>query len=32
MLFLWRRIPAERLDIAGDRNVLARYFTLVPPV
>ncbi|TVL90545.1 maleylpyruvate isomerase family mycothiol-dependent enzyme [Streptomyces sp. SAJ15] len=32
MLFLWRRVPAERLDaVAGDRAVLDRYFTLVPP-
>ena len=33
MLFLWRRIPADRLDaVRGDRDVLDRYFTLVPPV
>ncbi|MEU7859748.1 maleylpyruvate isomerase family mycothiol-dependent enzyme [Nonomuraea sp. NPDC049141] len=32
MLFLWQRVPAERLDVRGDRAVLDRYFTLVPPV
>jgi uncharacterized protein (TIGR03083 family) len=32
MLYLWRRIPAERLDVTGDRDVLDRYFTLVPPL
>jgi uncharacterized protein (TIGR03083 family) len=33
MLFLWRRIGADRLDdVTGDRDVLDRYFTLVPPV
>lgn len=33
MLFLWRRIPADQLDeVKGDRGVLDRYFTLVPPV
>jgi uncharacterized protein (TIGR03083 family) len=33
MLFLWQRIPADRLDeVRGDRGVLDRYFTLVPPV
>ncbi|MGW7362522.1 maleylpyruvate isomerase family mycothiol-dependent enzyme [Streptomyces sp. NPDC054841] len=32
MLFLWHRIPADRLDeVTGDRGVLDRYFTLVPP-
>ncbi|MFI1396088.1 maleylpyruvate isomerase family mycothiol-dependent enzyme [Streptomyces sp. NPDC020681] len=32
MLFLWHRIPADRLDeVTGDRDVLDRYFTLVPP-
>jgi uncharacterized protein (TIGR03083 family) len=32
MLFLWHRIPADSLDEAvGDRGVLDRYFTLVPP-
>jgi hypothetical protein len=24
--------PSERLDVRGDRAVLDRYFTLVPPV
>ncbi|WP_219466745.1 hypothetical protein [Nonomuraea rhizosphaerae] len=32
MLFLWRRLPAGRLGVRGDREVLDRYFTLVPPV
>nr|BFE86052.1 hypothetical protein GCM10020093_086530 [Planobispora longispora] len=32
MLFLWRRLPAEHLDVSGDEAVLDRYFTLVPPV
>jgi uncharacterized protein (TIGR03083 family) len=33
MLFLWNRIPADQLDeVKGDRDVLDRYFTLVPPV
>lgn len=32
MLFLWQRIPAERLDVNGDKAVLDRYFSLVPPV
>jgi uncharacterized protein (TIGR03083 family) len=32
MLFLWHRVPYERLDVHGDRTVLDRYFTLVPPV
>jgi uncharacterized protein (TIGR03083 family) len=32
MLFLWRRIPADRLDVRGDRSLLDSYFTLVPPV
>ncbi|MGW2189259.1 maleylpyruvate isomerase family mycothiol-dependent enzyme [Streptomyces sp. NPDC001719] len=31
MLFLWGRIPADRLDVTGDRGVLDRYFALVPP-
>lgn len=31
-LFVWRRIPADRLAVRGDRDVLDRYFTLVPPV
>ncbi len=33
MLFLWQRLPADRLDkVTGDQAVLDRYFTLVPPV
>jgi hypothetical protein len=32
MLFLWQRIPADGLDVRGDRAILDRYFTLVPPV
>ncbi|QKV96696.1 maleylpyruvate isomerase family mycothiol-dependent enzyme [Streptomyces sp. NA02950] len=33
MLFLWQRVPADRLaSVTGDRAVLDRYFTLVPPV
>lgn len=30
-LFLWHRIPADRLEILGDRALLDRYFELVPP-
>lgn len=32
MLFLWQRIPADGLEVRGDRDVLDRYFILVPPV
>ncbi|REF00834.1 uncharacterized protein (TIGR03083 family) [Thermomonospora umbrina] len=32
LLFLWQRIPADRLRVRGDRGVLDRYFTLVPAV
>ncbi|MFJ1704732.1 maleylpyruvate isomerase family mycothiol-dependent enzyme [Kitasatospora sp. NPDC088346] len=32
MLFLWGRLPADRLAVTGDRAALDRYFTLVPPV
>ncbi|MET7328514.1 maleylpyruvate isomerase family mycothiol-dependent enzyme [Nonomuraea sp. NPDC005650] len=32
MLFLWRRIPADGLDVRGDKSMLDRYFALVPPV
>ncbi len=32
MLFLWHRIPADRLDLTGDREVLDRFFVLVPPM
>ncbi|RBQ21847.1 hypothetical protein DP939_03990 [Spongiactinospora rosea] len=31
-LYLWGRVPADRLQISGDKDVLDRYFTLVPPV
>ncbi|MGW7518202.1 maleylpyruvate isomerase family mycothiol-dependent enzyme [Streptomyces sp. NPDC054796] len=32
MLFLWERLPADRLDgVRGDRALLERYFALVPP-
>ncbi|MEV0380590.1 maleylpyruvate isomerase family mycothiol-dependent enzyme [Nonomuraea sp. NPDC050643] len=32
MLFLWHRIPADGLDIQGDKTLLDRYFVLVPPI
>ncbi|MET7711682.1 hypothetical protein [Streptomyces sp. NPDC005407] len=32
MLFLWGRIPADRLQVNGDAEVLDRYGALVPPV
>jgi uncharacterized protein (TIGR03083 family) len=33
MLFLWQRLPADRLDgVRGDPAMADRYFTLVPPV
>ncbi|MFC4122145.1 maleylpyruvate isomerase family mycothiol-dependent enzyme [Nonomuraea zeae] len=32
MLFLWRRIPADTLEVRGDRDTLDRYFVLVPPL
>jgi hypothetical protein len=33
MLFLWGRIPADRLaDVRGNRDATGRYFALVPPV
>ncbi|NUW39031.1 maleylpyruvate isomerase N-terminal domain-containing protein [Nonomuraea rhodomycinica] len=32
MLYLWRRIPADRLEVRGDPRLLERYFVLVPPV
>ncbi|NUW34257.1 maleylpyruvate isomerase family mycothiol-dependent enzyme [Nonomuraea sp. SMC257] len=32
MLYLWRRIPADRLEVRGDPEFLERYFVLVPPV
>lgn len=30
LLFLWRRIPAERLDVFGDAALVKRYFELLP--
>lgn len=30
-LFLWQRIPAERLEVFGDAALLDRYFELAPP-
>ncbi|MGP9022692.1 maleylpyruvate isomerase family mycothiol-dependent enzyme [Streptomyces sp. BR1] len=32
MLFLWQRVPADHLEVRGDRSLLDRYFTLVPPL
>ncbi|SEG99184.1 TIGR03083 family protein [Nonomuraea solani] len=32
MLFLWHRLPADELDVRGDKALLDRYFVLVPPV
>ncbi|MFE9429119.1 maleylpyruvate isomerase family mycothiol-dependent enzyme [Kitasatospora sp. NPDC006697] len=32
VLFLWGRLPADRLEVRGDEAVLARYFTLVPQI
>ncbi|WP_020672773.1 maleylpyruvate isomerase family mycothiol-dependent enzyme [Amycolatopsis nigrescens] len=32
LLYLWHRVPADRLEVRGDRSVLDRYFTLVPPM
>ncbi|HEX4813516.1 MAG TPA: hypothetical protein VFV66_12280, partial [Nonomuraea sp.] len=32
VLFLWRRIPADRLGVRGDKSLLDRYFALVPPL
>ncbi|WP_344580326.1 maleylpyruvate isomerase family mycothiol-dependent enzyme [Nonomuraea roseoviolacea] len=32
MLYLWRRIPEDRLEVRGDPRLLDRYFVLVPPV
>ena len=31
LLFLWHRIPADRLEVFGDAALLARFFELVPP-
>lgn len=30
-LFLWRRLPADRLEVFGDADLLSRYFELAPP-
>jgi len=30
LLFLWRRIPADRLDVVGDKALLDRFFELAP--
>lgn len=30
-LFLWQRLPVDRLDVRGDAALLDRYFALVPP-
>lgn len=32
MLFLWHRIPPDRLHVTGDSSLLERYFELAPPV
>ncbi|MGW1867140.1 maleylpyruvate isomerase family mycothiol-dependent enzyme [Streptomyces mauvecolor] len=32
MLFLWRRIPSDGLEVRGDAALLERYFKLVPPL
>ncbi|MFI6539018.1 maleylpyruvate isomerase family mycothiol-dependent enzyme [Nonomuraea sp. NPDC050547] len=32
MLFLWQRIPADRLAVSGDPKLLDRYFELAPPI
>ncbi|WP_067817590.1 maleylpyruvate isomerase family mycothiol-dependent enzyme [Actinomadura kijaniata] len=31
-LFLWGRVPAERMEVRGDPAALERYFALAPPV
>jgi uncharacterized protein (TIGR03083 family) len=31
LLFLWQRIPAERLEVFGDATLIPRYFELAPP-
>jgi uncharacterized protein (TIGR03083 family) len=31
LLFFWHRIPADRLEVMGDRTLVDRYFELVPP-
>jgi hypothetical protein len=30
LLFLWQRIPAERLEVFGDATLIPRYFELAP--
>ncbi|MFI6320553.1 maleylpyruvate isomerase family mycothiol-dependent enzyme [Nonomuraea sp. NPDC050556] len=32
MLVLWHRLPAEQLEVSGDKALVERYFVLVPPV
>ncbi|MGP3957365.1 maleylpyruvate isomerase family mycothiol-dependent enzyme [Nonomuraea sp. 3N208] len=32
MLYLWQRIPAGDLDVQGDKDLIDRYFVLVPPI
>ena len=31
LLFLWGRVPAERLEVLGDAALVERYFELMPP-
>jgi uncharacterized protein (TIGR03083 family) len=31
LLWLWHRIPADRLDVLGDSTLVERFFELVPP-
>jgi uncharacterized protein (TIGR03083 family) len=31
LLWLYHRVPADRLEVFGDQTLLTRYFTLVPP-
>jgi hypothetical protein len=31
LLFLWGRLPGERLEVLGDASLVGRYFELVPP-
>lgn len=31
LLFLWQRLPVERLGVTGDAALLGRWFELVPP-
>ena len=32
LLFLWNRIPSDRLTVTGDRAILDRYSKIVPPI